>query len=79
MKFTFFHFFKKIVDFFRTSDDDLFGCNVQNSYNEFYQTNYLIELASNEDTFAMNKIGKMYEKGKYFTFASIIMDIYNGE
>ncbi|KAK8837464.1 choline dehydrogenase 6 [Tritrichomonas musculus] len=58
--------FKQIVERFKSSNETVFGMNIQQMYNKFINSNYILNLASIGDSYALNKVGSMYEQGKVF-------------
>lgn len=56
--------FNQIIKIFKEQDQRVFGVDVQQLYKDFINSNYLFNLAAINDSNALNKIGKMYEKGK---------------
>ncbi|KAK8837523.1 choline dehydrogenase 6 [Tritrichomonas musculus] len=58
--------FKQIVERFKSSNETVFGMNIQQMHNKFINSNYILNLASIGDSYALNKVGSMYEQGKVF-------------
>ena len=60
-------FFKSILEKFETGSLIIDSYIIKDVYSVFVKTNYVETLANLNDPFALNKLGGMYEKGKFFT------------
>lgn len=58
--------FTQIVEKFQNTNQKIFGVSISKLFDDFINSNYLLNLALIDDKYALNKIGEMYEKGEKF-------------
>lgn len=56
--------FNKIISAFETANEEVFDVNVKQLYKKFVESDYLHNLADQDNINALNKLGGMYDNGK---------------
>lgn len=57
--------FGQIIEIFKNSENQkIADISIQDMFDDFINSSYIFNLASKNDSISLNKIGKMYEKGK---------------